>query len=67
MCSLSDQLPPLPHSCADNREPDTWLEATQVWEVKAADISISPFYTAAAGMEDESKGRCHRLRTLFRT
>lgn len=31
-------------------EPDVWLDAVQVWEVKCADLSLSPVYKAAMGM-----------------
>lgn len=37
-------------------EPDVWLTEAQVWEVKAADLSVSPVHQAAMGLVDPSKG-----------
>jgi DNA ligase-1 len=40
----------------DTIRPDVWFEPVQVWEVKAADFSLSPVYTAAWGLVDSGKG-----------
>jgi len=37
-------------------KPDVWLEAAQVWEIKCADLSISPVHTSAFGMKADAKG-----------
>lgn len=44
------------YQIADENKPEVWFDAVQVWEVKVADLSISPKYRAAAGLVDPEKG-----------
>ncbi|KAI9477143.1 ATP-dependent DNA ligase [Zychaea mexicana] len=45
------------YQIGDNPEkPDVWFSPKQVWEVKCADLSISPRYMAGVGLVDDTKG-----------
>lgn len=67
--SLRSKVIPKPktyYRYAEKINPDVWFEATEVWEVKAADLTISPVYRAAVGIVDSDKGISLRFPRLLR-
>ncbi|XP_061339911.1 DNA ligase 1-like [Gastrolobium bilobum] len=67
--SLRSKLIPKPktyYRFSETINPDVWFEASEVWEVKAADLTISPVHQAAAGIVDSAKGLSLRFPRLVR-
>lgn len=50
------------HSAVAKDQPDVWFEPRFVWEVKAADLTLSPRYKAGAAALGDASGRGISLR-----
>jgi len=46
---------------------DVWFEPFKVWEIKGADMQISPVYTAAIGQADKARGIGLRFPRILKT
>ncbi|KAG4967415.1 hypothetical protein GLYMA_12G080900v4 [Glycine max] len=67
--SLRSKVIPKPkayYRFGETINPDVWFEASEVWEVKAADLTISPVHRAAVGIVDPNKGISLRFPRLLR-
>lgn len=58
--------PPSDYAVGDGIKPDVWFEASCVWEILGADLSISPKYMAAVGLVARDKGISLRFPRFIR-
>lgn len=50
------QIPKMPNYYRTNETPPIWFEAKEVWQIRGAELSISPVHCAGVGEAHASKG-----------
>ncbi|CAG4969091.1 unnamed protein product [Colias eurytheme] len=58
--------PPSYYSYSSSIQPDVWLEPAVVWEVRCADLSLSPAHRAALGRLERDRGVSLRFPRFIR-
>jgi len=55
-----------PSNVSTGERPSVWFAPQEVWEVRGADLTLSPVHTAGAGLRHESRGFGLRFPRLLR-
>lgn len=54
------------HDYITDHRPDVWFQPCEVWEIKGADITVSPIHKGAIGHIDEARGLSLRFPRFIR-